>query len=135
MKSRVTKLGTKLALTLSRRRSLSYRNQSTDLQSKSMDWFLYDNSLCHERVKTWDNWVNDKTHTIFLRPPPHYSIIFILQEETYRHDSQLLTFINVNRDPAKKKLRYQMRTTCKILTCKAKNKTRNKETKRILKIK
>ena len=22
-----------------------YRNQSTDLQSKSMDWFLYDNGL------------------------------------------------------------------------------------------
>ena len=36
-------------LTLSWRRPLSYRNQSTDLQSKSMDWFLYDNSLRHER--------------------------------------------------------------------------------------
>ena len=39
-------------LTLSWRRPLSYRNQSTDLQSKSMDWFLYDHGLCHERVKT-----------------------------------------------------------------------------------
>ena len=29
-------------LTLSWRRPLSYRNQSIDLQSKSMDWFLYD---------------------------------------------------------------------------------------------
>ena len=38
-------------LTLSWRRPLSYRNQSTDLQSKSMDWFLYDNGLRHERVK------------------------------------------------------------------------------------
>ena len=28
---------------------LSYRNQSIDLQSKSMD-FLYENGLCHERV-------------------------------------------------------------------------------------
>ena len=36
---------------LSWRRSLSYTNQSIDLQSKSMDWFLYDNGLCHERVK------------------------------------------------------------------------------------
>ena len=27
------------------------RNQSSDLQNKSMDWFLYDNGLCHERVK------------------------------------------------------------------------------------
>ena len=24
------------------------------MQSKSMDWFLYDNDLCHERVKK--NW-------------------------------------------------------------------------------
>ena len=38
-------------LTLSRWRPLSYRNQSIDLRSKSMDWFLYDNSLRLERVK------------------------------------------------------------------------------------
>ena len=31
--------------------SLSYRNQSIDLLSKSMDWFLYYNGLCRERVK------------------------------------------------------------------------------------
>ena len=40
----------KSILTLSRRRPLSYRNQSMDLQNKSMDWFLYDNGLRHERV-------------------------------------------------------------------------------------
>ena len=38
-----------VTLTLSWRRPLSYRNQSRkqsiDLQSKSMDWFLYDNGL------------------------------------------------------------------------------------------
>ena len=33
------------------RRPLSYRNQSIRLRSKSMDWFLYDNGLRHERVK------------------------------------------------------------------------------------
>ena len=38
-------------LTLSWRRPLSYRNQSIDLRSKSVDWFLYDNGLRHERVK------------------------------------------------------------------------------------
>ena len=38
-------------LTLSWRRPLSYRNQSIDLRSKSMDRFLYDNGLRHERVK------------------------------------------------------------------------------------
>ena len=32
--------------------SLSYRNQSIDSQSKSIeDWFLYDRDLCHETVK------------------------------------------------------------------------------------
>ena len=39
------------ALTLSWRRPLSYRNQSIDLLCKSMDWFLYDKILRHERVK------------------------------------------------------------------------------------
>ena len=39
-------------LTLSWRRPISYRNQSIDLWSKSMDWFLYDIGLRHdERVK------------------------------------------------------------------------------------
>ena len=37
--------------TLSWLRSLSYRNQSIDLQSKPMDWFLHDRDLRHERVK------------------------------------------------------------------------------------
>ena len=43
---------TKVRLTLSWRRPLSYRNQSIDLRSKSMDWFLYHNGLRHERVKS-----------------------------------------------------------------------------------
>ena len=37
-------------LTLSWQKSLSYRNKYIDLQSKSVDWFLYDRDLCHERV-------------------------------------------------------------------------------------
>ena len=37
-------------LTLSWRRFPSYRNQSIDLQSKSVNWFLYDRELRHERV-------------------------------------------------------------------------------------
>ena len=40
------------SLTLSWRRSLSYRNQSIDLLCKSMGWFLYDRDICHERVIT-----------------------------------------------------------------------------------
>ena len=38
-------------LTLSWQRLLSYRNRSIDLQSKLMDWSLYDKGLCHERIK------------------------------------------------------------------------------------
>ena len=41
-------------LTLSWRRPLSHRNQSIDLRKKSMDWFLHDNGLGHERVKQLD---------------------------------------------------------------------------------
>ena len=41
-------------VTLSWRRPLSYRNQSIDLRSKSVDWFLYDNGLRHERVNVFD---------------------------------------------------------------------------------
>ena len=37
-------------LSLSRRKSLSYRNHSIDLLCKSMDWFLYDRDLHPERV-------------------------------------------------------------------------------------
>ena len=38
-------------LTLSRRRPISYRNQSIDLLCKSMDWFLYHIALRRERIK------------------------------------------------------------------------------------
>ena len=33
------------------RRSRSYKNQSIDLQSKSMDWFLCDSDLRHKKIK------------------------------------------------------------------------------------
>ena len=39
-----------IPLTLSWRGCLSYRNQSIDLFCTSMDWFLYDKDLRHERV-------------------------------------------------------------------------------------
>ena len=38
-------------LTLSGLKPLSYTNQSINLQSISMDWFLHDNDLRHEWVK------------------------------------------------------------------------------------
>ena len=40
------------SLTLSWRRPLLYRNQSINLQSKSMDWFVYDNDLRNEIINT-----------------------------------------------------------------------------------
>ena len=43
----------KIRLTLSRRRPLSYGNQSIDLQSKSIDWFLYDNGICHKELSKY----------------------------------------------------------------------------------
>ena len=45
----------KLILPLSWRRSLSYRNQSIDLQSK---WFLYDRILYHETIKLLNYYYN-----------------------------------------------------------------------------
>ena len=42
-------------LTLSWRKPLSYRNQAIELLCKSMDWFLYDNGLRHERVNLSSN--------------------------------------------------------------------------------
>ena len=51
LKKRVAYKKCVYTLTLSWRRPLLYRNQSIDLQSKSMDWFLCDNGLRHERVK------------------------------------------------------------------------------------
>ena len=54
-------------LTLSWWRPLSYRNQSIDLQSKSMDWFLYDNGLRHERVKIKIRWVNESFPTSTIK--------------------------------------------------------------------
>ena len=45
-------LCTSFHVTLSRqRRSLSYRNQPIHLQSKSLEWFLYDSDCRLERVK------------------------------------------------------------------------------------
>ena len=52
MNTKIKLVISKSTLTLSLQRPLSYRNQSYDLRSKSMGWFLYDNGLRHERVKS-----------------------------------------------------------------------------------
>ena len=48
---KTSNISNKASLTLSLQKSLPYRNQSIDLQSKGMDWFLYDWDLRHERNK------------------------------------------------------------------------------------
>ena len=47
-----------LNLTLSRRRPLSYRNQSIDLLAKSMDWFLYDTASVLKGLNPNQNDIN-----------------------------------------------------------------------------
>ena len=46
--------GLQVCLTLPWRRPISYRNQSIDLRGKSMDWFLYDIGVRHERFKQFE---------------------------------------------------------------------------------
>ena len=88
-------------LTLSWPRPLSYRNQSTDLLCKSMDWFLYDNGLRHERVKAspstytmtqlidgearGDSWSNEKNLSEYNRPlcPCRKTSIYFIQTVTW----------------------------------------------------
>ena len=66
-------------LTLSWRRPLSYRNQSIDLLGTSMDWFLYDNGLRHERVKkslwTTASVSNDKNFSLIFSGKLYFEIV------------------------------------------------------------
>ena len=79
-------------LTLSWRGPLLYRNQSIDLQSKSMDWFLYDNDLRHERVKI------KNLYPFSLLANMMKSLLFscrfaISQKILWRHLWSLITFL------------------------------------------
>ena len=51
---------------MTEQRLLSYRNQSIDLLRKSLDWFLYDNGLRHEKVKNdwWDDITPNRVNNI-----------------------------------------------------------------------
>ena len=62
-------------LALSRCRSLSYRNQCIDLQSKSMDGFLYDRDLRHGRIKQV---LREKQ-----QQKAHYAIILTTKKKYY----------------------------------------------------
>ena len=70
---------------------LSYRTQSTDLLCKSMDWFLYDRDLRHERVnKICNLTIGSRKHCksskrLLRKQPPEVflTISQISQENTY----------------------------------------------------
>ena len=53
-----------------------YRNQTIDLQSYSMDWFLYDTDLRHEKFNVYALVYDFRLHTLF-------SILFILDSNPF----------------------------------------------------
>ena len=67
---------------------LSYKNQPIDLQSKLIDWFVYDRNLCHEAVKgmnypaniTWTSYM--RTNYDLLNSKVQNNMI-VLQSYTY----------------------------------------------------
>ena len=70
-----------------------YKNQSIDLLCKSMDWFLYDNSLRHERVQIFFllmlgyNFLKDDKFTCFTSSKSWckvYEIVRDLWKRSYR---------------------------------------------------
>ena len=70
----ITKICLK-CINLSWRRSVSYKNQSIDLQSKSINWFLYDMNLYHERVKR--TLVCQKPRGVFSTPSNTQDGVFL----------------------------------------------------------
>ena len=56
------------------RLSLSYRNQSIDLFCKSVDWFLYERKLHHERV-----------NRVLIAPQSYRNIIGVLYKNYFEN--------------------------------------------------
>ena len=65
------------------RKSRSYRNQSVDLQGKSMDCFLHDRDLRHERVKGIESFVR-------------FSLSFLLGFQNICNESTEFHFQNID---------------------------------------
>ena len=57
--------------------------QSTDLQSKLMDWFHYDRDLRHERVKSWMSYSPKSEFGVIEVLPEHYSLTLLLKIPLY----------------------------------------------------
>ena len=71
-------------LTFSWRKPLSYRNQSIDLQSKSMYWFLYDDGLRLKRVNR-NTWIKKRAQYRLQLPKNIFSVwtICALQKQPF----------------------------------------------------
>ena len=80
------------ALTLSRRRSLPYRNQSIDLLCKSMDWFLNGKDLRHERANygTFSNFILHCT----LMPTFHFLAVSFTLDTSGIYTNDLLYLVS-----------------------------------------
>ena len=74
---------------------LSYRNQSIDLQSKIMDWFLYDRDLRHERVNS-SLFTICSFHSVLLIYSGRYYINQYLQKPFWK-DFECCSMNNENR--------------------------------------
>ena len=74
-----------ISLSLTRQRSLSYRNQSNDLLCKSMHWFLYDRDLRHKKLngKLVFFWCRILT-SIEINPPA-----FVVQSQRWKHQNNV----------------------------------------------
>ena len=77
-----------LTLTLSLRRSLSYRNHSIDFQNNSMGQFLYDRDLRYEKVQLLK--VNQVSYSL------KYIIVKVnIQRQMYQVSELLLNSLNI----------------------------------------
>ena len=94
-------------VTLSRRRSLPYRNQSIDLQSKSVDWFLYNRHLHRDIGKTGVNtFLSFEKVKLYLRAKKVSSISWYWRQGFLRSPSYRLQILQ--KDMLKKGLRWEI---------------------------
>ena len=87
------------------RRLLSYRNQSIDLQSKSKDWFLYDDGLRHERARV--SIANGVTTEVLIfafasSMKTHTQPLFTCLKSIMKHQNNVRNMFRVNNKNPKK---------------------------------
>ena len=85
-------------LTLSWWKSLAYRNQSIDLLCKSVDWFLNDRDLRHERGIPYSSWKSFKLDNSMWssRDLDHPSRHLLVQKQQWKHQNNVWNLFKVN---------------------------------------